>query len=198
MSSSQSFRTRPISIEDYLTGESSSRIRHEYVGGRIYAMAGGRYAHNLISANILGEFHAQLKGKPCRALNSDSRVKIQTGSQTRFYYPDVSVICGENLRDGLFQDRPTVIVEVMSQATRRVDAGEKCDAYMTIESLQYYLLLEQDSVGISFWQRAANGFEVHNYCSLSDVIELPAIGCHLALADTYAEVTFSPEIVAEE
>lgn len=198
MSSSHSFRMRPISIEDYLTGESVSRIKHEYIGGRVYAMAGGRYAHNLIAANILGELHAQLKGKFCRALNSDSRVKIQTGSQTRFYYPDVSVICGENLRDGLFQDRPTLIVEVMSQATRRVDAGEKCDAYLTIESLQNYLLVEQDSVGVISWQRAGNGFEVHNYSSLSDVIELSAIACRLALADAYADVTFSPEAVAEE
>src|SRR6056297_1977496 len=107
----------PISVEDYLAGEEKARRKHEYVDGMVYAMVGGRYAHNLIASNVLAELHSQLKGKPCRALNSDSKVRVQLSSSTRFYYPDASVVCGENLRSGTFQDKPTVIVEVLSQST---------------------------------------------------------------------------------
>lgn len=95
-------RLSPISVENYLAGEQRARGKHEYMAGMVYAMAGGASAHNLVASNVLGELHAQLKGKSCRALNSDSKVKIQSGTQTRFYYPDASIVCGENVLDGVF------------------------------------------------------------------------------------------------
>ena len=96
-------RLSQISLEDYMASEVHARFKHEYVAGMVYAMAGGTYAHNLIASNVLGELHSQLKGKPCRALNSDSKVRIQTNKQTRFYYPDASVVWNRVSTRGLFR-----------------------------------------------------------------------------------------------
>jgi Uma2 family endonuclease len=186
-------RLSPISVENYLSGEQRARLKHEYVAGMIYAMAGGTYAHNLVASNVLGELHAQLKGKPCRALNSDSKVRIQSGTQTRFYYPDASVVCGENVLDGMFQDKPTVVIEVLSETTRRTDEGEKFEAYQKIPTLNVYIVLEQDIVGVIVYRRTGTLFQREVYSDLSAIVPLPEIDAELRLASVYDEVNFVAE-----
>jgi Uma2 family endonuclease len=191
-------RLSPISVEDYLAGEQRARLKHEYVAGMIYAMAGGTYAHDLVASNVLGELHAQLKGKPCRALNSDSKVRIQSGTQTRFYYPDASVVCGENVLDGVFQDKPTVIVEVLSETTRRTDEGEKLEACQKISTLNVYVMFEQEIVGTIVYRRTGKVFQREVYSDLAAVIPLPEIDAELRLASVYEEVNFVAETEATE
>lgn len=186
-------RLSPVSIENYLAGEQRARLKHEYVAGMIYAMAGGTYAHNLVASNVLGELYAQLKGKPCRALNSDSKVRIQSGTHTRFYYPDASVVCGENLLDGVFQDKPTVIVEVLSETTRRTDEGEKLEAYQKIPTLNVYILFEQALAGAVAYRRVGQEFVREVYSDLNSMIKLPEIDAVLQLASIYEEVDFVSE-----
>src|SRR5436189_2359545 len=85
-----------ISVDDYLEGELDSPIKHEYVGGVVYAMAGAKNVHNLIAGNVFGVLHGRLRGKRCRPYNSDTKIRIRLKSRTIFYYPDVSVICRPN------------------------------------------------------------------------------------------------------
>ena len=183
-------RLSPISVENYLAGEQRARLKHEYVAGMIYAMAGGTYAHNLVASNVLGELHAQLKGKPCRTLNSDSKVRIELGTQTRFYYPDASVVCGKNVLDGVFQDKPTIIVEVLSDTTRRTDEGEKLEAYQKISTLNVYIMFEQDIAGVVVYRRTGTLFQREVYSDLAAIIPLPEIDAELSLASVSEEVNF--------
>ena len=60
-----------MTVEDYLAGELDSPVKHEYLGGMVYAIAGARNVHNLIASNILGAHHGRLRGKPCRPYNSE-------------------------------------------------------------------------------------------------------------------------------
>ena len=80
-----------LSVEDYLEGERFSEIRHEYVGGCSYAMAGASDDHNRIAGNIYSELRALLRGKRCEPFVADMKLKLP-GSQA-FYYPDVLVAC---------------------------------------------------------------------------------------------------------
>ena len=137
-----------VSIEDYLAGELVSPVKHEYLGGVVYAMAGARNLHNRIASNVLGSLHGRLRARPCQPFNSDTKIRVRLPTQTRFYYPDVSVICRPNLPTDSFQDEPAVIFEVLSEQTRRADEGEKKDAYLTIPSLSVYVLLEQETPAV--------------------------------------------------
>ena len=186
-------RLSQISVEDYLAGEVHARLKHEYIAGMVYAMAGGTYAHNLIASNVLGELHSQLKGKPCRALNSDSKVRIQTNTQTRFYYPDASVVCADNILQGSFQDKPTLIVEVLSDMTRRTDEGEKLDAYQTISALNVYVMFRQDSAGAVVYRRCGTEFQREVYADHAAIFLLPEIDVELRLASVYENVDFVAE-----
>ena len=103
-----------VSVDDYLAAELASTVKHEYLGGHVYAMAGARNSHNRIATNVIVAFGKRLPGGPCRPYNSDTKVRVKLPNQTRFYYPDAMVVCDENPPADSFQDRPFAIAEVLS------------------------------------------------------------------------------------
>src|SRR5262245_867970 len=182
-----------VSIEDYLAGELGSPVKHEYLGGVVYARAGARNVHNTIASNALGTLYGRLRGKPCRPFNSDTKIRIRLPGQVRFYYPDVSVVCRPNPQTDTFQDDPVVLFEVLSRSTRRIDEGEKQDAYLTIPSLGVYVMVEPETAAVVALRRTDSGFvrEVHE--GLEAVLPLGEIGIDLPLAEIYETVEFAPE-----
>jgi Uma2 family endonuclease len=180
-----------ISVEDYLAGELVSDARHEYLGGFVYAMAGATNLHNRIAGAFCASLHAQLRGKPCEPFNSVTKVRLRSLLQTRFYYPDGMVVCRPNPDHETNQDHPVVIAEVVSEATRRIDEGEKREAYLTIPSLMAYLLIETDEPRVVVHRRTDHGFVAEAYEGLDAVIPLAAIDAALPLADLYERVELS-------
>lgn len=180
-----------ISIADYLAGELESDIKHEYLGGRVYAMAGGKNVHNDVASNFLVALGSRLRGKPCRPCNSDTKVRVEMPSHTRFYYPDAMVVCDPNPPDETFHDRPKVIVEVLSDSTRRTDEGEKRDAYLTLPSLRVYLRVDTHRARVAVDRRGEQGVQPEWYEGLSAVIPLVEVGAELPLAELYERIDFT-------
>lgn len=179
-------RPSPVAIEDYLAGEEASEAKHEYLGGTIHAMAGGTNDHAAISANCIVSLGAALKGKSCRLFTSDTKVRIDFADHTRFYYPDAQIVCQLNSGSDRFQDRPAVVIEVLSESTRRTDLGEKKDAYLSIPSLKVLILAESDRAYVLVFRRSKDGgFTSEEYAGIEAAIELPEIGAKLPLADLY-------------
>jgi Uma2 family endonuclease len=182
-----------VSVEDYLAGELISPIKHEYLAGVVYAMAGARNLHNLIATNTTGSLHNRLRGRPCRTFNSDTKIRVRLPTHFRFYYPDASVICRPNPPNDSFQDEPAVIIEVLSRSTRRIDEGEKKEAYLTIPSLGVYVLVEQDTAAVVAFRRTESGFVREVYQGINAVLPLAEIGIDLPLTEIYESVEFAPE-----
>ena len=168
-----------MSEEEYLEGEKIAALKHEYVDGHIYAMAGAHSNHNVLSGNVHGEFRNHLKGKACRAYMSDMKVRIANGS--KYYYPDVLVNCPPV--NGYFTETPTIIVEVLSNSTRRIDETEKRLAYMQIETLEEYVLIAQDFVQIEVI-RKSEGWKSAKYF-LGDEVIFTSIGLTLSVEEIY-------------
>ncbi|QDU87484.1 hypothetical protein Pla175_08460 [Pirellulimonas nuda] len=182
-----------ISVDEYLAGELTSDVKHEYLGGHVYAMAGARNAHNLIAGNFFLALGVRLRSKPCQPFNSDTKVKIYTPTQTRFYYPDGMVVCSPNPQHDSHQDQPVVVAEVLSKSSRRTDEGEKLDYYRMIPSLRVYLVIEQEEPRVVAHRRVDQGFAREEHLGLDAVIPLPEIAAELPLAELYQRVEFSPE-----
>lgn len=182
-----------VSVEEYLDGEQDSKTRHEYVGGFVYAMSGGRNQHNLIAGNAFAFLHSRLRGGACRPYNSDTKIRIRSQPQVRFYYPDTSVTCQPNSPDDTFQDQPVVIIEVLSSSTRRIDEGEKKDAYLTIPSLLVYLLVEPDCPSVTIYRRTEQGFTRETVTDCAAVVPLPEINTDLPLSELYDGAEFPTE-----
>ncbi|MBL8891161.1 MAG: Uma2 family endonuclease [Planctomycetaceae bacterium] len=187
-----------IDTTTYLRREADSAEKVEYVDGTLRAMTGSTNRHHLIATNATGLLFSQLQGKPCRVYNSDTRIRIRHLHATWFYFPDASVVCLPNAQNDLFQDRPVMVVEVLSLGTRANDLDEKLRNYLSISSLEYYLILEQIAPEAFLMRRVENGFLRETYESLAAVIDLPAIGCQIPLNKIYADIDLSPDAVREE
>src|SRR5437588_8261366 len=98
--------SRPLSVtvEDYLAAEQHSDIRHEYIAGSVYAMAGASDRHNLISGNIYAPLHSHLRAKTCRVFMSDVKLRAQASGENIFYYPDLMVVCDSRDSDRFLSD----------------------------------------------------------------------------------------------
>ncbi len=181
-------RHQHVTPEAYLASELKSPTKHEYVGGSVYAMAGTRNIHNVIAGNIFGSLGTRLRGKKCRPFNSDTKVRVRFPNHVRFYYPDVQVVCQPSSMEESFQDQPNVIVEVLSESTRRTDEGEKLDAYLTIPSLETYILVDSSNKEVVVEQRGSNGFQRSILIGDDGVVPLPCLGFDLPLAEIYEGV----------
>jgi Uma2 family endonuclease len=181
-----------MTVEEYLEFEEAAARKHEYVEGFVYAMAGGRQEHSLIAVNAMARLHAQLRGGPCRVHSPDMKVCIRFPSKTRFYYPDCQVVCRPAPRGQTYQTEPVVIVEVLSESTRRFDEVEKWEAYLAIESLKVYILFEQKCARAVVWRRHPDGFRREFWNGLDATIPLPEIEASLSLSEVYEAVEFPP------
>ncbi len=179
-----------VSIDDYLEGELVSEVKHEYLGGVIHAMAGGKMRHHKAAGNAYSSLHHSLKGKPCQPFNSDTKTRIHLPNQVRFYYPDVQVICDPVDEDSLFTDIPTVVIEVLSDSTSRTDRGEKRDAYLLVPSLKVLIIIDPSKICVDVDRRAPHGaFIPEHYNLMEEVIHLPEIETSLPVADIYEGIT---------
>lgn len=138
-----------LSVADYLAGEDLPGPRHEYVNGDIFAMAGAFKSHGTITGNMALLLRSHLRGKPCRTWPSD--MKVQVSASSAYYYPDVVVTCSpEDLRADSpqnFVSAPSLVVEVLSPSTEKLDRREKWFAYRQLASLQEYVLVDQERQG---------------------------------------------------
>lgn len=175
-----------ISEEDYLESEKVREIKHEYINGEVYAMAGASRNQGILSLSIGRLFENHLDGTRCNTFVADMKVKIETKTTTQFFYPDVLVVCDDENGHDYFTEKPLIIVEVLSKATRRFDQTLKFNAYKTIPSLQEYVLIEQDFAEVEVCRR--NNHWVSERFFLGDDVTFESIDLTLSVEAIYRRV----------
>ena len=178
-----------IPVEVYLEQEKHSEVRHEYVGGDIYAMAGASEKHNTISLTIASALRQHLRGKRCKTFINDMKLKLWAHLQV-FYYPDVMVACEPEDNDPYFKTQPKVIVEVISDSTRNTDTREKLIIYFQVPTLQEYVLVEQDIMKVTV-HRKDNEWRPEELIGSDMMLHLHSLGFSISLNDIYEGVTFA-------
>ena len=190
------------SSESYLDAEATSPDKNEFVNGYLRAMSGATVRHNQVAANLLGLLWSNLNRSKCKAFTSDMKIRIRRESMTWFYYPDASVVCESNRPSEVFQDKPVLVIEILSPSTRSIDLDEKLSNYLSIDSLQMYLILEQDRADAVAYRRSnavasSDLFVRECYVGLGARIELPFLGFEIRLLDIYSGVEFPPAPIRE-
>jgi Uma2 family endonuclease len=177
-----------LGLEDYLAGELGSEIRHEYLGGAVYAMAGASTEHNTIAGNLFAALRAHLRGRPCQVFIADVKVRLQIAGKDVFYYPDVMVTCDARDTERFFKRFPQVLVEVLSPETERTDRREKFLSYTQIDTLQEYLLVAQDKPEVTVFRRSRN-WQSEVVQLAADPIRLTSLDFALPLGAVYEKVS---------
>jgi len=167
-----------------------SAVKHEFLGGEIYAMAGGSPLHAALAAALVGRLLDAVRGGPCRVFTSDLRIRVlATGLAS---YPDAAVVCGAPKRDPGSADtvtNPVVLVEVLSDSTMEYDLGEKFEHYKRIETLKAVVHVWQSEPRVEIRRREATDVWVSITAGPRDTARLEALGCDLAVDDLYREAT---------
>lgn len=179
-------KLRPLAVEEYLAGELESDIKHELVGGQVYAMVGVSRRHSLIAGTLYAVLHNRLRGGPCQAHISDFKVRIDD----IFYYPDVLVSCGAGGHD-YYETAPVLIVEVLSPSTENRDRMEKRFTYQRLDSLKEYVLIAQDKVQAEVYRRIEDGWELERFGE-RDMLRLETVDLTVPLAEIYQDVMNAP------
>lgn len=129
-----------LSFEEFCEAEGRGDRRHELVGGRVYAMAGGSERHDLIAGLLYEAMARNARTAGCRAFLANRLLRTMAGNA---YYPDLMVVCGAAFHR-LYEQDPTLVVDVLSRSTEDVDRREKAQAYATCTSLRQYVLVDPD------------------------------------------------------
>jgi len=172
-----------VSVEDYLAGELISETKHEYEDGIVYAMSGTSRNHEKIIFNLARKLGNHLENAPCDVYTSNIKVHV---SKTKFYYPDVMVVCNDENSDVYYTEKPVLIVEVLSKSTRRKDHTTKRFAYRQIETLQEYIVIEQDFVEVEVSHRSANWQSQHYF--LGDAVFFESLDLTVPVEEIYRRV----------
>jgi len=172
-----------MSYPEYLAFEDASDTKHEYLDGEVFAMAGGTIAHGALAMAVGTALSNALRGRPCRVLSSDVRVRAKaTGLAT---YPDITVVWEQvqvDDHDPHGVTNPRLIVEVLSDSTEGYDRGAKAAHYRRIPSLREYVLVSQREPLIEVYRRNERGnWELFSEARAGEVAELTSCGPAIAL-----------------
>lgn len=187
-----------LSADEYLKGEQHSDIKHEYIAGQVFAMAGASEAHVTIAGNLFSLLRSHVRGSPCRVYISDMKVRVDSADS--FFYPDVLVTC--SAADGterLMKRDPSLIVEVLSDSTAAFDRGAKFAHYRHLPSLTEYVLIEPERMTIDVFRRNDDGRWVLYPVGPGETLDLASVDFHCPIEAIYEDVVFAePEPLADD
>lgn len=178
-----------LSYQDLLALEKETGLRHEYVNGEAWAMAGGTITHSAIMGNLYVAFRNALRGRPCRPYNSEYKIRIpETGLAT---YPDVSIICGPAIEEPGFPNagiNPVLLAEVLSETTEAWDRGGKFAHYRRLPTLQHYLLVSQEPRRVELFTRGPDNTWTLTEFGPGSQVPLPTLGISVPVDELYEDL----------
>ncbi|HUY78994.1 MAG TPA: Uma2 family endonuclease [Ktedonobacterales bacterium] len=183
--------------DEYLQLDRHSPVRHEYVDGHAYALAGGSLNHSAICIKLGVLLYPLLRGTACRVYNSDARVRL---SATRYVYPDLTISCApQDQGETDLLTAPRVVIEVLSPSTEVYDRGDKFAYYRACATVNEYALVASDRQAVQVYRRPPElqtpaapqeelPWEVQTYAP-GEMIALTSIGVQLPFDEIYVETS---------
>ncbi|MBF2028374.1 MAG: Uma2 family endonuclease [Oscillatoriales cyanobacterium C42_A2020_001] len=183
-----------MTIAEYLDWEPLQELRYEYVHGIVIAMTGGTIPHNDIALNLYRTLYPHVQSNGCRINVAD--VKLEISSDSPYYYPDVIVTCDpRDLNARRLLRYPKLIIEVLSPGTEAKDRGEKFAYYRSSSTLQEYILVESEKIGVECYRRGEGRLWLYYPYTSGDIITLESIGCRVPIDLLYENVSFEESLL---
>lgn len=175
-------------LEEYFAFCESHEGRFEFVNGEIIEMSGESVTSNQIAGNIHFYMRRLLEDAPY--IFAQNAVKLQVQDGRIFRIPDLMVF-KESGNLFKYATEPLLVVEVVSESSVHTDRVDKLNEYRLIPSLQYYLIVEQESCQVAVYIREGERWYVEFFDKIEDIIKLPYLGIELPLSAIYKKINFS-------
>jgi Uma2 family endonuclease len=182
-----------ISTQEYIDGEPLADIRHEFIEGEIYAMAGAGDAHVKVTLNMALLLKSHLRGSGCSTYVADMKVRI--ADDDAFFYPDVMVTCDPEdqlPQQNYIKNTPKLIIEVLSPSTEVYDRGKKFILYRKLASLEEYVLINPREYYVELYRRRDHdSWLLFSFDKEDAMIEFKSVQMKCRLIDLYEDIVFS-------
>lgn len=187
-----------MTVKEYLEFEQRASVRHELVGGQLFAITGTTAAHNIICGNLYSALFGFLGGSGCKVYIIDIKLKVRVQECDNFYYPDVMVTCEPFDGKSVYQTSPRLIVEVLSPSTKHIDRRDKLMAYKHLPSLVQYVVVYQNRARIECHTKSGDRWELVTLSRSDDLIlqALPKKALTVSVESVYSGVMI-PSVVEE-
>jgi Uma2 family endonuclease len=178
---------RRLTAEEFLAWDAGQTLRHEFVAGEVFAMAGAGDAHVTAAGNLYLTLRQHLAGTPCRTFISDMKLRVQAADA--FFYPDVMVTCSAvDATSPSSKSEPVLLAEVLSPSTAAYDRGNKFAAYRRIDTLREYLLIDPETRRVELYRLGADGLWVLHPAEPNTNVQLESVKLLLTAAALWDEM----------
>lgn len=130
--------------EEYLELTRKSEERYEYIDGEVYILASPKTTHQMVLTELFGVFYKWFEGKPCRPFTAPYDITLhRTKDDIHIVQPDLMVICDLDEKrgeDDYYKGVPSLVVEILSESTRRKDMVKKLDLYLSCGIQEYWIV----------------------------------------------------------
>lgn len=188
---------KSMTVEEFFRWQQAQEERYELVDGLpvpmrdpTTMMTGASALHDRITSNVLAALHNQLRGSPCWPATADLALRTRIRSLRR---ADVMVTCDPPRPDVYEAQDPRMVVEVLSPSNQGLGWQRKIEEYRQHSRLVYLLLIESAREQATLIAKRGERWEPTDLDGREGVIELPEIGCRLAMADVYDGITYPAE-----
>ena len=181
----------PTTLEEYFAYEMKAEGRHEFIDGKIVAMAYTSPEDGIIAHNLDVMLGICTRAKDCQVFTGDRMLFIKACNQV--FYPDLLLVCGEHK---FYQAgpkmkatiNPSVVIEILSDSTEQNDKTNKTRCYKQIPGLRQIVFLSQTEKHVRILENEDGKWVDTEYYEPEDV---PRIGdCDIPLQEIYRRVEF--------
>ncbi len=184
-----------MSVQEFLAWDATQTVKHEFVRGEVFAMAGGEDRHVTAAGNLYMALRQHLRGTPCRSYIND--VKLFVAADQCFYYPDLFVTCGSaDAQQRLVKSQAKLVAEVLSPSTAGYDRGEKFASYRRLPTLEEYLLIDLDTRCCDLFRKREDGLWVLHPFASGQAVQLASVGLKIEAAELFADIEASAPAAA--
>ena len=177
----------PMTAAEFLAWEETQTVKHEFVRGEVFAMAGAGKAHVALTLNAAMALRQHLRGSTCRTYMADTKLRVEAADL--YFYPDVLVTCSAaDAADPAIVREPVLLVEVLSPTTAAYDRGDKFAAYRQLPSLREYVLIDPQSCRCDVFRLQGDGLWVLHPFEAGQDLRLASVDLDLPAADLWDEV----------
>ena len=178
---------RRMTADEFLDWDRTQTVKHEFVDGEIFAMAGAQEAHVTLTLNLAIALRQHLAGTPCRTLTNDMKLRVDAANA--YFYPDVLVTCSPaDAASPLVKREPLLVIEVLSPTTAAFDRDAKFGFYRLLPSMQEYLLVDPQRRRSDLDRKNADGLWVLHPGGPEEGVSLASVALDVSAAALWAEV----------
>ncbi len=156
---------KKVSYEEFMEIYEKSTLRMELINSEIYLLASPTIGHQEIIGRLYLIFNEYFKGKKCRVFLApfDVHFKKKDITEPDVMQPDLLVACDlENnvTEKGKYMGTPTLVIEILSDATRSKDMIDKLNTYR-LSGVKEYWIIDQKQENIMVY--GFDNYEIDKY-----------------------------------